>query len=76
VAPVPNPGSAGGTFDIKITQSWSQETNYDRTGSIKVPATTAGQKLPLVVDLHGERLTYSLNTPTSQATAARATSAD
>merc|ERR1712127_506747 len=48
---VPNPGSAGGTFAVTIRQTWSQETaGYDRPASVKVPTTTAGQKLPLVVD--------------------------
>jgi len=65
-AMMPNPGSAGGTFQIKIRQTWSQEpAGYDRTAMVKVPSTSAGQKLPLVIDLHGaggqghvERLGY------------------
>ena len=40
---------------IKIRQTWSQEpAGYDRTAMVKVPSTSAGQKLPLVIDLHGE----------------------
>ena len=42
---VPNPGSDGGTFEITIVQSWSQETNYNRvtqvalgSGSLKLLA--------------------------------------
>jgi len=50
---IPNPGSSGATSTISIVQSWSQETDYSRTAQVKVPATQAGQKLPLVVDLHG-----------------------
>merc|ERR1719336_2199332 len=50
---VPNPGSEGGTFDITIVQSWSQETNYNRVTQVQVPPTTAGQKVPMVVDFHG-----------------------
>merc|ERR1712107_512474 len=50
---VPNPGSDGGTFEITIVQSWSQETNYARVTQVQVPPTTAGQKVPMVVDLHG-----------------------
>ena len=98
---VPNPGSDGGTFEITIVQSWSQETNYNRvtqvalgSGSLKllaacgykvllipadnqpegtalstidnlkfwistqvqVPPTTAGQKVPMVVDFHGRKI--------------------
>jgi len=50
---VPNPGSDGGTFEITIVQSWSQETDYARVTQVQVPPTTAGQKVPMVVDLHG-----------------------
>merc|ERR1711962_1871109 len=50
---VPNPGSDGGTFEITIVQSWSQETNYARVTQVQVPPTTAGQKVPMVIDLHG-----------------------
>merc|ERR1712013_978223 len=39
---VPNPGSDGGTFEITIVQSWSQETNYARVTQVQVPPTTAG----------------------------------
>ena len=31
---VPNPGSDGGTFEITIVQSWSQETNYARVTQV------------------------------------------
>ena len=51
---LPNPGSAGGTFEITIVQSWSQETDYSRVTEVKVPATEAGVKLPVIIDLHGE----------------------
>merc|ERR1712002_750564 len=50
---VPNPGSDGGTFEITIIQSWSQETDYARVTQVQVPPTTAGQKVPMVIDLHG-----------------------
>merc|ERR1712158_80062 len=50
---VPNPGSDGGTFEVTIVQSWSQETNYARVTQVQVPPTTAGQKVPMVIDLHG-----------------------
>merc|ERR1712055_1193728 len=50
---VPNPGSNGGTFEITIVQSWSQETDYARVTQVQVPPTTAGQKVPMVIDLHG-----------------------
>jgi len=50
---LPNPGSAGGTFEITIVQSWSQETDYSRVTEVKVPATEAGVKLPVIIDLHG-----------------------
>merc|ERR1712141_265373 len=49
---VPNPGSDGGTFEVTIVQSWSQETNYARVTQVQVPPTTAGQKVPMVIDLH------------------------
>jgi len=62
---LPNPGSAGGTFEITIVQSWSQETDYSRVTEVKVPATEAGVKLPVIIDLHGnggqgnvDRLSY------------------
>merc|ERR1712192_200885 len=50
---VPNPGSDGGTFEITIVQSWSQETDYARVTQVQVPPTAAGQKVPMVIDLHG-----------------------
>merc|ERR1719370_948793 len=50
---VPNPGSDGGTFEITIVQSWSQETDYARVTQVQVPPTSAGQKVPMVIDLHG-----------------------
>merc|ERR1712079_290990 len=50
---VPNPGSDGGTFEITIVQSWSQETSYARVTQVQVPPTTAGEKVPMVIDLHG-----------------------
>ena len=31
---VPNPGSDGGTFEVTIVQSWSQETNYARVTQV------------------------------------------
>ena len=31
---VPNPGSIGGTFEITIVQSWSQETDYARVTQV------------------------------------------
>merc|ERR1719234_1609472 len=50
---VPNPGSDGGTFEITIVQSWSQETDYARVTQVQVPPTAAGQKVPMGIDLHG-----------------------
>merc|ERR1711971_1380744 len=50
---VPTPGSDGGTFEITIVQSWSQETDYARVTQVQVPPTAAGQKVPMAIDLHG-----------------------
>jgi len=50
------PGSidcqAGCSYTIKFDQSWGQETNYERTADVLVPATSSA-KLPVVIDLHG-----------------------
>jgi len=51
---VPNPGGAGSRFQLTIEQIWPQEpTGYTRTAEVVVPTTTAGQKLPVVIFLHG-----------------------
>ena len=41
---VPNPGSDGGTFEITIVQSWSQETNYARVTQVWVYPDISGSK--------------------------------
>ena len=39
---------------IKIRQTWDQEPQgFDREALVKVPPTSAGQKWPVVIDLHG-----------------------
>jgi len=51
---VPNPGSAATELTLSISQTWSQEPNgYSRTAQVSVPATSAGQKVPVVIHLHG-----------------------
>lgn len=44
----------GCEYQIKINQVWAQEpAGYDRTAEVKVPATPAGVRRPVVIDLHG-----------------------
>merc|ERR1719192_1609254 len=50
---IANPGSAASTTTFKIKQTWSQETDYDRTAEVSIPATSAGEKVPVVIHLHG-----------------------
>jgi len=50
---IANPGGAAENIVLKITYSWSQETNYERTAKVAIPATTAGQKVPVLFHLHG-----------------------
>merc|ERR1719153_2189960 len=50
---IPNPGGAAQELELELVQSWSQETDYTRTAQVTVPATTAGQKVPVVFHLHG-----------------------
>merc|ERR1712212_768318 len=50
---IPNPGGAAQELTLSLVQSWSQETDYTRTAKVAVPATTAGQKVPVVFHLHG-----------------------
>jgi len=50
---IPNPGGAAQELELELVQSWSQETDYTRTAKVAVPATTAGQKVPVVFHLHG-----------------------
>merc|ERR1719250_517118 len=50
---IPNPGGAAEELTLTLVQSWSQETDYTRTAKVAIPATTAGQKVPVVFHLHG-----------------------
>merc|ERR1712128_362963 len=51
---LPNPGSAAVELTLSLDQTWSQEpAGYTRTAFVTVPATTAGQKVPVVFHLHG-----------------------
>jgi len=51
--PTPAPGGAQ-ELSLEIEQTWAQEPNgYKRTALVSVPATSAGQKVPVVVTLHG-----------------------
>merc|ERR1711892_897846 len=51
---LPNPGSAAVELTLSLDQRWSQEPEgYARTAFVTVPATTAGQKVPVVFHLHG-----------------------
>merc|ERR1719312_1959881 len=50
----PNPGGPAETKTLTITQTWSQEQNgYERTAELAIPETAAGEKVPVVVHLHG-----------------------
>jgi len=49
-----NPGGSAREITLEIDQTWSQETSgYTRTAQVAIPATVAGQKVPVVFHLHG-----------------------
>jgi len=50
---IPNPGGAAQELTLSLVQSWSQETDYTRNAKVTVPSTTSGQKVPVVLHLHG-----------------------
>jgi len=50
----PNPGGPAETKTLTISQTWSQEPNgYERTATLAIPETAAGEKVPVVFHLHG-----------------------
>jgi len=50
----PNPGGPAETKTLTISQTWSQEPNgYQRTAKLAIPETAAGEKVPVVLHLHG-----------------------
>jgi len=50
----PNPGGPAETKTLTISQTWSQEQNgYERTAELAIPETAAGEKVPVVIHLHG-----------------------
>jgi len=54
VTNIPNPGSGAYDTTLSLTQTWSQEpAGYSRTAKVSVPATSQGQKIPVVIHLHG-----------------------
>jgi len=54
VTNIPNPGSGAYDTTLSLTQTWSQEpAGYSRTAKVSVPATSQGQKVPVVIHLHG-----------------------
>merc|ERR550539_618822 len=51
---LPNPGGSAREVTLEIDQTWSQEPlGYTRTAKVAIPATSAGQKVPVVFHLHG-----------------------
>jgi len=51
---LPNPGGSAEELTLEIQQTWAQEpAGYTRTAKVAIPATTAGQKIPVVIHLHG-----------------------
>ena len=51
----PNPGGPAEERTLTISQVWAQEPNgLERTASVSIPATSAGQKVPVVFHLHGK----------------------
>jgi len=51
---LPNPGGSAQELTLEIDQTWSQEpSGYTRTAKVAIPATSAGQKVPVVFHLHG-----------------------
>merc|ERR1719320_1416441 len=54
VTNIPNPGSGAYDLSLSVSQTWSQEpAGYSRTAKVSVPATSEGQKVPVVLHLHG-----------------------
>merc|ERR1711970_1399586 len=54
VTNIPNPGSGAYDLTLSVPQTWSQEpAGYSRTAKVSVPATSEGQKVPVVLHLHG-----------------------
>merc|ERR1719450_1673405 len=52
--PPTNPGGPAEQKTLTISYSWPQEpSGYQRTAKVAIPATDAGQKVPVVFDLHG-----------------------
>merc|ERR1711862_153422 len=50
----PNPGGLAETKTLTIPQTWSQEQNgYERTAQLAIPETAAGEKVPVLITLHG-----------------------
>merc|ERR1719336_1387059 len=51
---LPNPGGAAEEVTLQIQQTWAQEpSGYTRTALVAIPATSAGEKVPVVFHLHG-----------------------
>merc|ERR1711971_1227917 len=51
---LPNPGGSARELTLEIDQTWSQEpSGYTRTAKVAIPATSAGEKVPVVFHLHG-----------------------
>ena len=49
-----NPGGPRQEFTMSVQQTWAQEPQgYMRTAQVAVPATSAGQKVPVVFHFHG-----------------------
>jgi len=49
-----NPGGPARNLTLKIRQTWSEEPKgYKRIALVSVPATSSGQKVPVVFHLHG-----------------------
>ena len=43
-----------------LSYTWPQEPlGYDRTAKLAIPHTAAGEKLPVIVDLHGDNYLFS-----------------
>jgi len=50
----PNPGGPAEERTLSLTYTWPQEpAGEERTALVAIPATTAGQKVPVVFHLHG-----------------------
>ena len=53
----PNPGGPAEMRTLSLTYTWAQEpSGLTRTAAVSIPATTAGQKVPVVFHLHGKVL--------------------